>query len=141
MKRLKTEFYTPAQLRLPLGPVSLGRMDNHNDFDSVSWPRDQQHEPAQSPAVEPNLSETSLPSPPINPRRSMSGHNERQAGEDADGVDLAGLGDNGFIECTVETPQKENDGTKDAYVSYLITTNVGRFQRRDVSDGCRLTLV
>lgn len=28
------------------------------------------------------------------------------------------------LECTVGTPIKENDGTKDAFVSYLITTNV-----------------
>lgn len=28
------------------------------------------------------------------------------------------------LDCTVDTPMKENDGTKDAFVSYLITTNV-----------------
>lgn len=28
------------------------------------------------------------------------------------------------LECTVDTPIKENDGTKDAFVSYLITTSV-----------------
>ncbi|KAK3694581.1 sorting nexin-4 [Podospora appendiculata] len=28
-----------------------------------------------------------------------------------------------ILECTVTDPHKENDGTKDAYVSYLITTN------------------
>lgn len=28
------------------------------------------------------------------------------------------------LECTVDTPIKENDGTKDAFVSYLITTHV-----------------
>lgn len=28
------------------------------------------------------------------------------------------------LECTVTAPMKENDGTKDAFVSYLITTNV-----------------
>lgn len=30
----------------------------------------------------------------------------------------------GNLECTVSRPQKENDGTKDAFVSYLVTTNV-----------------
>lgn len=30
----------------------------------------------------------------------------------------------GVLECTVDTPLKENDGTKDAYISYLITTHV-----------------
>lgn len=29
-----------------------------------------------------------------------------------------------ILECTVSEPHKENDGTKDAYVSYLITTEV-----------------
>lgn len=28
------------------------------------------------------------------------------------------------LECTVTSPIKENDGTKDAFVSYLITTHV-----------------
>ena len=28
------------------------------------------------------------------------------------------------LECVVDTPIKENDGTKDAFVSYLITTSV-----------------
>lgn len=28
------------------------------------------------------------------------------------------------LECIVDTPIKENDGTKDAFVSYLITTSV-----------------
>lgn len=30
----------------------------------------------------------------------------------------------GMLECTVDKPQKENDGTKDAYISYLVTTRV-----------------
>lgn len=29
-----------------------------------------------------------------------------------------------ILECTVSEPHTENTGTKDAYVSYLITTNV-----------------
>jgi sorting nexin-4 len=45
------------------------------------------------------------------------------AGPRADAMDLAGL-DGGTLECTVGQPIKENDGTKDAYVSYLVTTKV-----------------
>lgn len=30
----------------------------------------------------------------------------------------------GMLECTVDKPQKENDGTKDAYISYLVATRV-----------------
>jgi len=37
-------------------------------------------------------------------------------------LDLAGVGD-GTLECTVTSPIKENDGTKDIFVSYLVTTN------------------
>ncbi len=49
---------------------------------------------------------------------------EPQAGEQADNVDLAGIGRDGTLEVTVDSPLKENDGTKDAYVSYLVTTHV-----------------
>jgi sorting nexin-4 len=44
-------------------------------------------------------------------------------GPSADPMDTAGL-DGGSLECSVGQPIKENDGTKDAYVSYLVTTNV-----------------
>lgn len=36
------------------------------------------------------------------------------------------------LECTVSEPHTENAGTKDAYVSYLITTNVSIIPRRRV---------
>ena len=47
-----------------------------------------------------------------------------QLGRNADPMDLAGV-EGGVLECTVSNPNKENDGSKDAYVSYLVTTNVG----------------
>jgi len=40
-----------------------------------------------------------------------------------DPLDLAGISD-GVLECTVTAPIKENDGTKDVFVSYLVTTHV-----------------
>jgi sorting nexin-4 len=46
-----------------------------------------------------------------------------QARPAADAIDLAGI-DSGILKCTVTTPLKEGDGAKDAYVSYLITTQV-----------------
>jgi hypothetical protein len=49
---------------------------------------------------------------------------EPQAGENADDQDLAGIGRDGVLEVTVDAPLKENDGTKDAYVSYLVSTHV-----------------
>jgi hypothetical protein len=46
--------------------------------------------------------------------------------------------DDGHLECAVTNPRKENDGSKDAYVSYLVTTKtdfktfqVGRLQPRN----------
>lgn len=49
--------------------------------------------------------------------------NEAQAGAAADDIDLAGVGQS-RLETTVSDPMTENDGTKDAYVSYLVTTDV-----------------
>ena len=46
-----------------------------------------------------------------------------QLGRNADPMDLAGV-EGGVLECIVSNPNKENDGSKDAYVSYLVTTNV-----------------
>lgn len=46
-----------------------------------------------------------------------------QAGRNADIMDLAGVGE-ARLECTVTSPLKENDGSKDAYMSYLVTTTV-----------------
>ena len=48
----------------------------------------------------------------------------RQAGPHADAQDLAGPGEHGMLECTVTQPQKEAEGTQNAYVSYLVTTDV-----------------
>lgn len=98
-------------------------MDDHADFDSVSWPHEPEQDGTQPPTARPDAHEGTLPTRPVNGKRSMVEHNEPQAGEYADGVDLGGIGD-GILECTVDMPLKENDGTKDAYVSYLITTNV-----------------
>lgn len=97
-------------------------MDDHNDFDSVSWRRE--GEPELSRPTSDEISRTTLPtriSSGKQPARST--HQEAQAGELAEPVDLAGIGD-GILECTVGSPVKENDGTKDAFVSYLIQTTV-----------------
>jgi sorting nexin-4 len=101
-------------------------MDDHADFDSVSWRNESEsNEPRQdAPAPSPD---TTLPTRISNGKRRLSSqhqHHEPQAGHLAQPVDLGGIGD-GVLECTVDSPLKENDGTKDAYVSYLITTTVG----------------
>jgi sorting nexin-4 len=106
-------------------------MDDHGDFDSVSWRNESQSNAARQVTTEPSH-ETTLPSRISNGKHRLSSHHQHhdpqsqaqaQAGELADPVDLGGIGD-GVLECAVDSPLKENDGTKDAYVSYLITTIV-----------------
>lgn len=48
----------------------------------------------------------------------------QQAGHNADAQDLAGPGAHGFLQCAVSKPQKEAEGTQNAYISYLVTTDV-----------------
>jgi sorting nexin-4 len=99
-------------------------MDDHGEFDSVSWQREDAP-PAESSAA----FHSSLPDRPAPGRRSDSVSSEPQAGEQADNVDLAGIGRDGTLEVTVDTPLKENDGTKDAFVSYLVSTHVSNLKR------------
>lgn len=93
-----------------------------NDFDSVSWQNDPDSDssrPTTARASHPD--ETTYGAKSIGKRKASQ--SSAQAGADADPVDLAGIGD-GRLDCTVTSPLKENDGTKDAYMSYLVTTNV-----------------
>jgi sorting nexin-4 len=86
-----------------------------NDFDNVSWQN------------ESNLTPKSPDRDDSGSRPGASGKNRvddtPQAGHDADAVDLGGIGF-GRLDCTVDTPLKEGDGTKDAYISYLVSTHV-----------------
>jgi sorting nexin-4 len=100
-------------------------MDDGNQFDSVSWQREDVEQPQEQISTA-NPRETTLPTRSASGRRNTDEH---QAGQHADGVDLAGVGE-GILECIVEKPLKENDGTKDAYVSYLVTTDVRRAMYR-----------
>lgn len=80
---------------------------DHNDFANVSW----QNDPSARAGAE--------------IYQSPTGEHQRREEDrnvNADALDLAGMGE-GSLECTVGSPIKENDGTKDAYVSYLVTTN------------------
>jgi sorting nexin-4 len=114
-------------------------MEAHDDdFDSVSWRND-----PSSDASRPTTSGTDADEPgqshrDTNGKRRMSvAQDEPQAGPLADAVDLAGIGD-GMLECSVDAPLKENDGTKDAYISYLVTTHVcpwdTRFMMKQTAD-------
>jgi len=54
----------------------------------------------------------------------FEGDKWQQAGQNADAQDLAGPGMYGRLECSVGKPQKEGEGTQNAYISYLVTTDV-----------------
>lgn len=100
-------------------------MDHHDDFDNVSWRNDPESDQSRPPTSGTDIEEPHRADRDINGKRRMSStSDEPQAGPLADAVDLAGIGD-GVLEVTVDSPLKENDGTKDAYISYLVTTHVG----------------
>jgi sorting nexin-4 len=87
-----------------------------DNFDSVQW-RDDDEDSVDDFAH--HIS--SVKSPGLN---GLPGSGEPlQAGPNADAIDLAGAG-RGALETTVSDPQTEGEGTKDAYVSYLVRTEV-----------------
>lgn len=87
-------------------------------FSNISW-----HSEQPTHAAGPS---TSAPGEPANsPSYSRSGPNAARTGDDHQAALEPGHAGGEILECTVSEPRKENDGTKDAYVSYLITTNVG----------------
>lgn len=96
-------------------------MEQETGFDSVQWDRTD-HAPT-SPGSN-SFEDSSLPHRSVSDRRTSTASSEPQAGENADNIDLAGIGPDGVLDCVVDSPMKESDGTKDAYVSYKITTHV-----------------
>lgn len=94
-----------------------------NDFDSISWRNDPESDSSRPNTAGPSDADDRNGRGNAGGKRSES-ISSLPVGESADGVDLGGIG-NGRLDCTVDTPLKENDGTKDAYISYLVTTHVG----------------
>ncbi|CAI7571396.1 unnamed protein product [Penicillium glandicola] len=116
-------------------------MDQHDDFDSVSWKHDPDSDVSRPTTASTDAAEPSETHHDSNGKRRMSSAQEEpQAGPLADAVDLAGIGD-GVLECQVDSPLKENDGTKDAYISYLVTTHTDfkSFQRPNFTVRRRFT--
>ena len=93
-----------------------------NDFDSVSWQNEETDGSRPNTAGPSGFNERNS-TPRSNGKRRLP-EASPQAGQGADAVDLAGIGEQGRLDCTVGSPLKEQDGTKDAYVSYLVTTEV-----------------
>ncbi|PUU81153.1 hypothetical protein B9Z19DRAFT_972387 [Tuber borchii] len=76
-------------------------------FNSIQW-RNTSDDEEEEPSSHPSASD-------------FPNGEEPQAGRNADKIDIAGVG-NGTLETKVSDPQTENEGTKDAFVSYLVTT-------------------
>jgi hypothetical protein len=83
---------------------------DHDNFSNISWQSGSNTPVAESSAPMPNIEAE----PPT--------HEDQQHGEDLEHQDPGLSGD--ILECSVSEPRKESDGTKDAFVSYLITTSV-----------------
>ena len=94
-----------------------------DDFSNVSWQND--------PRSGTSRTNSSRSIEEINGAGSSNSNGMRQGGSSNaphpegidDPLDLSGVG-GGILECTVSSPLKENEGTKDAFVSYLVTTHV-----------------
>ncbi|KAI1172471.1 hypothetical protein F4777DRAFT_581876 [Nemania sp. FL0916] len=84
---------------------------DQDNFSNISWQIETNHGAAHSSSSLPNIDiEAEPPS-----------SEDQHHGEDLQMQDPGLSGD--ILECTVSEPRKESDGTKDAFVSYLITTN------------------
>ncbi|KAF3491815.1 sorting nexin family protein [Arthroderma uncinatum] len=99
---------------------------DHNDFDSVSWRNDGDSDVSRPATSYTDIDNASSSRDDPNGKRRMSSAEDEVLSPTHEGAGgfMGGL-DNGMIECTVDTPLKENEGTKDVYVSYLVSTHVG----------------
>jgi sorting nexin-4 len=87
--------------------------EEHDNFSNISW-HSERNAGAQAAS--------GAAAPPAHEPTTPDFESSRQ---EARRTRSPGPGETGeIIECTVSDPLKENDGTKDSYVSYLITTNV-----------------
>lgn len=94
----------------------MALMDQQDNFSSISWHSDHNNAGTSSSSASYDIQGHDDPS---------GGPQEQQQQEREAEIEQLGPGLGGeILECTVSEPHKENDGTKDAYVSYMITTNV-----------------
>lgn len=90
---------------------------DQDNFSNISWHSEQNHPGASSHPHAGPLDGQDPDSPDVKPQQP-----EGAAPTNIQPLD-AGMGGE-VLECTVSDPLTENAGTKDAYVSYLITTHV-----------------
>lgn len=136
----KSSEQQPKTFQLAKKYLDLHGMNPDDDFDSVSWRNDPESDEASRPTTSETDAEPDYESrfqsargdsngkKRVSLSRGDDGGREEVEGEEGEGglrVDPAAGILEGVLECSVDTPMKENDGTKDAYVSYLVTTHVG----------------
>lgn len=99
-----------------------------DDFDRVSWRHDNTSDSSRPTSSGTGIID-SFESHDINGKQPANPLTEEDDGT-VHPPDLStlgfGNGMDGVMECTVGSPLKENNGTKDAYISYLVTTHVCR---------------
>ncbi|KAI5287014.1 intercellular trafficking and secretion [Ascosphaera atra] len=113
-------------------------MEEENGFDSVSWRNDGDSDQSR-PGTSGTIAEDSRTSRDVNGKRRADRDDEEDTGDHSglsQPLDFAGAGE-GVLECTVDAPMKENDGTKDAYISYL--TDFKTFHKPDFAVRRRFT--
>ncbi|KAK4149964.1 LETM1-like protein-domain-containing protein [Chaetomidium leptoderma] len=95
---------------------------DQDNFSNISWHSELNHDSA-------GPSTSASHDPAHSPDYSNNRSDGNRTGDER-GLDHGHAGGE-ILECTVSDPHKENDGTKDTYVSYLITTNTtfSTFQR------------
>ncbi|KAL7268697.1 translation initiation factor eIF4A [Rhizina undulata] len=109
-------------------------MDN---FDSVPWREELEDDMEDYDASRPTTAGYSSMEDSAPPRTGGSGlHDDPPEGEDVEEGSMEGI-----LETEVSLPQTENDGTKDAFVSYLVTTDTDfpTFQKSHVGVRRRFT--
>lgn len=114
---------TKAVIRLgtqQLTPLSPAMADH---FSNVSWQNDPQSTTSRKSTSSSIDDREIAGSSNVNGMRQGVGPGAAHPKGINNPLDLAGVGE-GVLECTVTAPIKENDGTKDVFVSYLVTTHV-----------------
>lgn len=97
-------------------------MEN-DDFADVSWQNDDPNKNTGPKAPIPGGDGTMSSNAGMKTAHQAGGPGVSTDVRGRDPLDFAGVGA-AILECIVDTPIKENEGTKDTFVSYLVTTNV-----------------
>ncbi len=126
----------------PPGQPAMAVIDQDN-FSNVSWSSDRPAGASSSgggaaqEALDPGYGDSR------EPPQEQQQQQQQAPVPSFDRLDTAGLGSE-TLECTVSSPLAENEGTRDQFISYLVTTNVCAAEmcsaRPPCSTWCSLTL-